>query len=54
METFHDFITNRKVLSDHMSRIGYGLAGGRWEEVKPIIADELTSQDVEVTVYCTE
>jgi O-acetyl-ADP-ribose deacetylase (regulator of RNase III) len=37
--------------SVHMPRIGCGLAGGRWEQVEPIIAGELTSHDVEVTVY---
>jgi O-acetyl-ADP-ribose deacetylase (regulator of RNase III) len=37
--------------SVHMPRIGCGLAGGRWEEIEPIILDELTSQGVEVTVY---
>ena len=37
--------------SVHMPRIGCGLAGGRWEEIEPILADELTSQGVEVTVY---
>ena len=35
----------------HMPRIGCGLAGGRWEEIEPIIADELTSQGIEVMVY---
>jgi O-acetyl-ADP-ribose deacetylase (regulator of RNase III) len=35
----------------HMPRIGCGLAGGRWEQVEPIILDELASQGVEVTVY---
>lgn len=37
--------------SVHMPRIGCGLAGGRWEQVEPIILDELTSQGVGVTVY---
>jgi O-acetyl-ADP-ribose deacetylase (regulator of RNase III) len=37
--------------SVHMPRIGCGLAGGRWEEIEPIILDELISQGVEVTVY---
>ena len=37
--------------SVHMPRIGCGLAGGRWEEIEPIILDELVSQGVEVTVY---
>ncbi len=35
----------------HMPRIGCGLAGGRWEEIEPIVSDELISQGVEVTVY---
>jgi O-acetyl-ADP-ribose deacetylase (regulator of RNase III) len=35
----------------HMPRIGCGLAGGRWEEVEPIIKKTLTDQDIEVTVY---
>ena len=30
--------------SVHMPRIGCGLAGGRWEEIEPMILDELTSQ----------
>jgi O-acetyl-ADP-ribose deacetylase (regulator of RNase III) len=37
--------------SVHMPRIGCGLAGGSWEEIEPIISDELTSKDIEVTVY---
>lgn len=37
--------------SVHMPRIGCGLAGGRWEEIEPIILEELISQDIEVTVY---
>lgn len=37
--------------SVHMPRIGCGLAGGRWEEVEPIIAEELISQGIQVTVY---
>jgi O-acetyl-ADP-ribose deacetylase (regulator of RNase III) len=42
---------NRLEASVHMPRIGCGLAGGRWEEVEPIILDELISQGIEVTVY---
>jgi len=38
-------------LSVHMPRIGAGLAGGRWDEITRIIADELTSRGVSVTVY---
>jgi O-acetyl-ADP-ribose deacetylase (regulator of RNase III) len=41
----------RSGASVHMPRIGCGLAGGRWEEIEPIILDELTSHGVEVTVY---
>ncbi|MHB1557083.1 MAG: macro domain-containing protein [Isosphaeraceae bacterium] len=37
--------------SVHMPRIGCGLAGGRWEEVEPIVLDELVSPGIEVTVY---
>ena len=37
--------------SVHMPRIGCGLAGGKWEEIEPIITDELTSQGIEVSVY---
>jgi len=37
--------------SVHMPRIGCGLAGGKWEEIEPIIIDELTSQGIEVSVY---
>jgi O-acetyl-ADP-ribose deacetylase (regulator of RNase III) len=37
--------------SVHMPRIGCGLAGGRWEEIEPLILDELTSKGVEVTIY---
>ena len=37
--------------SVHMPRIGCGLAGGRWEQVEPIILDELISRGVEVAVY---
>ncbi len=37
--------------SVHMPRIGCGLAGGKWEEIEPIISDELTSPGIEVSVY---
>jgi O-acetyl-ADP-ribose deacetylase (regulator of RNase III) len=37
--------------SVHMPRIGCGLAGWRWEEIEPIIRDELTSKGVAVTIY---
>jgi O-acetyl-ADP-ribose deacetylase (regulator of RNase III) len=37
--------------SVHMPRIGCGLAGGKWEEIEPIIIDTLSGRDVAVTVY---
>lgn len=37
--------------SVHMPRIGAGLAGGRWNVIAQIIADELTSHGIPVTVY---
>jgi O-acetyl-ADP-ribose deacetylase (regulator of RNase III) len=35
--------------SVHMPRIGCGLAGGSWDKIEPILADELNG--VDVTVY---
>jgi O-acetyl-ADP-ribose deacetylase (regulator of RNase III) len=35
----------------HMPRIGCGLAGGRWEMIEPLVAEELERHGVEVTVY---
>jgi O-acetyl-ADP-ribose deacetylase (regulator of RNase III) len=37
--------------SVHMPRIGCGLAGGKWEEMEPIIQRTLCAQDIAVTVY---
>lgn len=37
--------------SIHMPRIGCGLAGGKWEEIKPIIERTLLKNNVEVYVY---
>lgn len=37
--------------SVHMPRIGCGLAGGKWEEIEPLIRKNLTDQGVAVTVY---
>lgn len=37
--------------SVHMPRIGCGLAGGRWEEVEPVVQVELCDHGVPVTVY---
>jgi len=37
--------------SVHMPRIGCGLAGGKWEEVEPIVREELTAAGVVTKVY---
>lgn len=37
--------------SVHMPRIGCGLAGGRWEEIEPLIVSQLIEKGVDVTVY---
>ncbi len=42
---------NANTASVHMPRIGCGLAGGKWEQVEPIILDTLIAAGVEVTVY---
>ncbi len=34
-----------------MSCIGCGLAGGRWEQIEPLIAEELSARNIPVTVY---
>lgn len=37
--------------SIHMPRIGCGLAGGKWEEIEPIINRTLLKNNVKVCVY---
>jgi O-acetyl-ADP-ribose deacetylase (regulator of RNase III) len=37
--------------SVHMPRIGCGLAGGKWDQMEPVIVDTLSEQGIEVTVY---
>lgn len=37
--------------SIHMPRIGCGLAGGKWEEIEPIIHHVLVKKGIEVFVY---
>ena len=37
--------------SIHMPRMGCGLAGGRWEDMEPIIVDTLVKKGIPVTVY---
>ena len=39
------------VASVHLPRIGCGLAGGTWDRVEPIIAEELCGRGVAVIVY---
>ena len=34
-----------------MPRIGCGLAGGKWEEIEPIIIRQLCEKDIAVYVY---
>lgn len=50
LEKVADFAVERKA-SVHMPRIGCGLAGGKWEEVEPIINETLVYAGVPVTVY---
>ncbi len=37
--------------SIHMPRIGCGLAGGKWEQIEPIIERTLLNKNIEVYVY---
>lgn len=37
--------------SVHMPRIGCGLAGGRWDEIEPMIQEELSDRGIAVVVY---
>jgi len=41
----------RQNASVHMPRIGCGLAGGKWEEIAPMIEAELVGKGVPVSVY---
>jgi O-acetyl-ADP-ribose deacetylase (regulator of RNase III) len=40
-----------KAASIHMPRIGCGLAGGTWDEVRQLVQEELADQEIEVHVY---
>jgi O-acetyl-ADP-ribose deacetylase (regulator of RNase III) len=40
--------------SVHMPRIGCGLGGGSWEEVEPLIQEQLSDRGVFVTIYAKE
>jgi O-acetyl-ADP-ribose deacetylase (regulator of RNase III) len=35
----------------HMPRIGCGLAGGKWEEIEPLLISAIASKDVLISVY---
>lgn len=37
--------------SVHMPRIGCGLAGGRWEQIEPLVTAQLCENGIAVTVY---
>lgn len=37
--------------SVHMPRIGCGLAGGKWEEIEPLIINYLIKKEIKVFVY---
>lgn len=37
--------------SVHMPRIGCGLAGGKWEEIQPILERQLVNRGIRTTVY---
>lgn len=37
--------------SVHMPRIGCGLAGGTWDQIEPILIEELTETGIRTTVY---
>lgn len=44
-------LANQLNASVHMPRIGCGLAGGNWEEIEPILRDELIALGTQTTVY---
>lgn len=45
---------NSRQASVHMPRIGAGLAGGKWEEIEPIIIRTLSAKNIPVLVYDPE
>ncbi|MGH2665522.1 macro domain-containing protein [Flavobacterium sp.] len=45
------FFAEQNAISIHMPRIGCGLAGGKWENIEPIVQRTLSGKNIEVTVY---
>jgi len=41
----------KRKASVHMPRIGCGLAGGKWEQIEPLIMQTLIAENVPVFVY---
>lgn len=41
----------RQAASVHMPRIGCGLAGGKWEDIEPLVEQFLSAANVPVMVY---
>ena len=50
LQQVSDSIKGNEV-SVHMPRIGCGIAGGKWENIEPIIIDTLCKNDIQVYVY---
>lgn len=44
-------LISREKGAAHMPRIGCGLAGGTWEEVEPLVIEQLCKRGINVTVY---
>lgn len=44
-------VASREGSSVHMPRIGCGIAGGKWEEVEPIVERTLVNKGIQVCVY---
>ena len=44
-------LAKKNKASIHMPRIGCGLAKGKWDKIEPLIVNNLTSKNIDVTVY---
>jgi O-acetyl-ADP-ribose deacetylase (regulator of RNase III) len=51
MRLAEQVLLSTEAVSIHMPRIGCGLAGGKWEIMEHIIAQELSLKGIPVTVY---